>query len=619
MSKVIQLQSGDDITKAVGYLWECESEEVFFNIAPSSSFLQNAIALKLLMRETNRLGKNVVFIVKDPRDRQAAQRAGFETRAVLPPDVEVAANKTAAAKATFAKTMAAEAVAKELPDTLEEVSAQKYESMIANEVELKRQSKSALPKKIFSDINPRLEAIVEAQAIESESEKTFAGLSEENQADADQIKIDGDKDSFQNIINAAERNLETVWPYEPIVERVGSGDNFGKSIGDKIFSFKFLSVFIGAGLLMGALALFLILPKVEISIRPKTDMLISELKVVADKGIVKVDEAVNKIPAQTLRLEKQATKEFLATGQKDLNEKAKGVITIYNEFSSQAQTLVATTRFVSKDNIIFRLTKTVVVPGVKVENGQTVPGSIDADVAADQAGEKGNIAAGRFTIPGFAGSPKFEKFYGIATRAMAGGAEGKSTVVAQADFDNAKKELWNQLQTDLVRDIQDQIPAGLKLLGGAMKQDIIQTVSSAAVGEKADKFTLTIKGSAAALLFDENDLSALASLSAALAQKGGGAQDAVDKKATEEREISYDSLQADFTKGQISFKAKISQKLVWVIDAVKIKNLIIGRSAEEIKNIFAQHQEIDKAIVSFWPFWVNRAPNDFNKIKVAEQ
>lgn len=649
MPKAIQLQSGDDITAIVGYLWECEDEEVFFNVPADSSFLQNAIALKLLMRETNRLGKDVVFITRDALGRQAAQRVGFEARATLPPGAEVVNKSLLATKAPYAPQGEA-AEAKEAGETLRDVPAQKYESMIANEVALKRQAlqqSSGQARKRFSDISPRID---KSEAVEETDRAFHAETMEAGVADGDAE------------IAPPRGDLDVVWPYEPAVERVENkkGDitreqgeekflikEMGREVpagriddkklsrwqekfslkrfaadkrefeeekqeatGDRVFSFKFLSAFIGAGLLVGALALFLILPKVEISIQPKTEMVAGELKVIVDKAVLKIDEAGSKIPGQTLRLEKEATREFAATAKKELNEKAKGAITVYNEFSSQAQTLVATTRFVSKGNIVFRLTKTIVVPGVKVEDGQTIPGSINVDVVADQAGGQGNIAAGRFTIPGFLGSPKFEKFYGVSQTAMTGGARDEAVVVSQADFDNGKKELWDELQADLAREIQSQVPAGLKLLSGAMKQEIAQAASSAAPGDKVSKFSLTIKGSASALLFDENDLSALAQ------KKDEGPQNA-NKKLTAEREISYDSLQADFAKGQLSFKAKISQKLVWVIDAAKIKNLVVGRNAEEIKEIFAQRQEISKAKVSFWPFWVSRAPDDFNKIKVT--
>ena len=74
---------------------------------------------------------------------------------------------------------------------------------------------------------------------------------------------------------------------------------------------------------------------------------------------------------------------------------------------------------------------------------------------------------------------------------------------------------------------------------------------------------------------------------------------------------------ADFEKGRLSFNVKINKINVWQIDVDKIKQLVIGRDAEQIKEIFNQRQEIDKARVLFWPFWVTKAPQNLDKIKIT--
>ena len=65
----------------------------------------------------------------------------------------------------------------------------------------------------------------------------------------------------------------------------------------------------------------------------------------------------------------------------------------------------------SQTPIIFRIPKTVTIPGAKLESGELIPGKLEMEVTADNAGEKYNIEPSDFTIPGFKGSPKFEKFY----------------------------------------------------------------------------------------------------------------------------------------------------------------------------------------------------------------
>ena len=62
--------------------------------------------------------------------------------------------------------------------------------------------------------------------------------------------------------------------------------------------------------------------------------------------------------------------------EKELNEKARGSLTVYNEYSSSPQTLVATTRFESPEGKIFRIEKNIVVPGAKIEEGKIIASTI---------------------------------------------------------------------------------------------------------------------------------------------------------------------------------------------------------------------------------------------------
>lgn len=82
------------------------------------------------------------------------------------------------------------------------------------------------------------------------------------------------------------------------------------------------------------------------------------------------------------------TQLFPATGQNaNVNSKAQGTITIYNDYSAAPQELVATTRFVTPDGKIFRIVNTVTVPGATVAaNGTITPSSIDTPIIADQGG-----------------------------------------------------------------------------------------------------------------------------------------------------------------------------------------------------------------------------------------
>ncbi len=127
------------------------------------------------------------------------------------------------------------------------------------------------------------------------------------------------------------------------------------------------------------------------------------------------------------------TQTFFVTGGAEIPGKATGMMRIYNT-SAAAQPLIATTRFLSSGNVLFRLKAGVVVPA---------NGFIDAEVAADKEGKEGNIAPDSFTIPGL-DAPRQKEVYGKTESAMQGGVRTQG-VVSQKDIDTAKATLEQKI------------------------------------------------------------------------------------------------------------------------------------------------------------------------------
>ena len=102
--------------------------------------------------------------------------------------------------------------------------------------------------------------------------------------------------------------------------------------------------------------------------------------------------------------------------------KASGTITAFNEYGSEPQLLVASTRFLSSNGKIFRTTKDVYIPGANIIDDEIIPSSIDVEVVANYLGAEYNIGQSDFTIPGFKGTVKYAGFYGKSDTAMSGGS-----------------------------------------------------------------------------------------------------------------------------------------------------------------------------------------------------
>ena len=78
------------------------------------------------------------------------------------------------------------------------------------------------------------------------------------------------------------------------------------------------------------------------------------------------------------------------------DERATGVIVVYNAYSAAPQRLIKNTRFATEDGKIFRAKDSIVVPGTTIENGKIIPGSVEAIVVADEPGEAYNFQTPEF-------------------------------------------------------------------------------------------------------------------------------------------------------------------------------------------------------------------------------
>src|SRR3989344_3601410 len=155
-------------------------------------------------------------------------------------------------------------------------------------------------------------------------------------------------------------------------------------------------------------------------------------------------------------LSKEDSSKIPATSESSVSEKASGQIVIYNNYSSAPQVLIAKTRFETKEGLIYRIDKSVTVPGKKIENGVNVPGNSTVTVYSDKAGEAYKVGLTDFTIPGFKGDPRFDGFYARSKTEMTGGFIGMKKIVSPDAIKNARAALVEKLTADLAKDVGAQ-------------------------------------------------------------------------------------------------------------------------------------------------------------------
>jgi hypothetical protein len=368
-----------------------------------------------------------------------------------------------------------------------------------------------------------------------------------------------------------------------------------------------ISVFI-AGLLAGGAWLWsTVFSRAEITINFKKIPWQYDSVFVASKAATRTNIEKRILPAEVFSDQKNLTQFFPASGKAEVSQKATGKITIYNAYSSAAQPLVATTRFVTPEGLIFRLDSGIVVPGAEIKNGKVVPASIEANVTADKPGPAYNISSTpKLTIPGFKGSPKYDGFYGALKDGAKGGFIGEKAVPTEADLTKAKEKTAEILKSSLQAGFLSRQPENFKILG---EPEI--TITRLNVNKNTDQngnFSVLGEARFRAIGFKDSDLQALLQNIATVDHEG---------MILKEVDLKYGPPKSDFDRGEVSFRLVVRGTLVPAFSAEDFKTKITGRSIQETRTLIGTLPDLSDAKVSLWPRWQRRLPGDLKRISVV--
>jgi len=377
---------------------------------------------------------------------------------------------------------------------------------------------------------------------------------------------------------------------------------------------KFFVLFI----IIAALGIFSYLTftrKAEIEITPNFEYFGHEIEVVVDKD--KATDLSEKVVLGRVLLEENSlTKSFPSSGKVLKESKAKGVIRVFNEYSSQSQAFREETRFMSASGKVFRTPVRVVIPGKRIENGEEVPGQVDIEVIASESGEEYNIEPTTFSIPGLAGTALYTKFYAKSFEPMKGGFKGETAEATEADLAEAEEQLEKVLR-DEAKQVLNKKAEGEKmvLLEGALIQEPKKDFSLVNLGQKTESFECSASMRSAALVFKEEDIKEII-------------KDFISSKDWEDRDAYYDGIkinykvkEADFSPFEINSSGRIvlgvdfSIKTYPSISELDLKKEIKGKKIEEAQFILEQNERVLNAGIKIWPFWISKIPENSDRIR----
>lgn len=350
----------------------------------------------------------------------------------------------------------------------------------------------------------------------------------------------------------------------------------------RFYKFVALSFLCLTVLLLGIIG-FMSSKRATITITTKEDPIDVESTVtVGDKGPLGIGGTVT---TTIITLEQT----FSPTGSKKEPALATGRVTLHNE-TNAPQSLVATTRLLTPDGVLFRLKDAVVVPA---------GGTVDATVLADQKGETGNIGpVERFTIPGL-NEPKQKVIYASSKEPMSGGLSTVG-ILSMNDIDKSKKQLLSAMEKKGQETLQAKYPDQPGVFS------VIQEVTehNAKVGEETGTFVMKGKATVLGVFYNQDQVRATA--------EGSLKKHTVDDIGTirttdKEPKVVFDAYHPD--KGTADITVYHNGIVTLNSESKQLqKMLFFGKSKEEVRRYLLSLDHVYGVDVTFRPMWVGTVP-----------
>ncbi len=599
MPQAFYIDADEEVNSVISRLRQSTEKRIVLVVARRALILQSSVSLRLIKSEMDALDKKVLIVTQDERGLSLAKKIGFSVRTSTE-GLDLGDGNNAVNGGGEKDLPAVSSNDVHSPQRTAEEELIKKKNRLNNLGSDKFVSVSGVIKKPSLNKNTKRK-IVKPVFFGKEMEDSLEAKNTPTTSGSVDLRLDQEKENeFKDLF--VEANNDTT-KKDKIAET-----NKSKRKSAKNFLILFLLV---ASLLLAGVLGYLFLPKADVQVYVKKFQESAKLnvKAIANQGngennVPRADDNDNlTIPAKLINEEDTLSLTFQATGEKALSsKKARGRITIYNNYSESSQILVATTRFLTEDGKLYRLTKTVTVPGMTVdEQGNKKAGEIQAEVVADSAGEEYNIGPSKFTIPGFKGGPKYDKFYAQSFQPMHGGGEGNDRLktITKEDIVKAKQETIKKAKEQLLEKMKKEIGEGSVIPDDAVKFEILDTAGFPEEGAVSDNFEYQVKLKGEAIYFKQDDLNK--EIDQYLKNKILSQEKtsypvevvSVDKKI-ENPEVDFDSKTLTFSLSlNITIKAKV--------DADKLKSELLSKNQQQINQLMNKYPEIQKLEATITP------------------
>lgn len=322
-----------------------------------------------------------------------------------------------------------------------------------------------------------------------------------------------------------------------------------------------LFIFIGV-----LVALFWFLPKAEVVLFAKPELLEKEFTVELDPELTSADRENLILPAEKVEVSLEKEKTSGTTGTKLVGEPAKGEVTIYNGTAGEKR-FAAGIVITSASGIEFTLDDDATVASKSGTAADSTPGKVAVGVTAVEIGTEGNLASEtNFTIVNYSQSDYVAK----NDSSFSGGTSREVQAVAEGD----QKKLVEQLAIELEKEAQEallsKVVTDKNLVEDSLTSKVISQTFDRKIGEEATEVKLTLKVKFSALSFSEIEFRELVEEEIQAAVPDGFEYQAEESEV----DFSLDKVTGD---GKALFLAYFKAKLIPILDLEQVKKNLVGK------------------------------------------
>lgn len=364
-----------------------------------------------------------------------------------------------------------------------------------------------------------------------------------------------------------------------------------------------LSLGVIAGLLTGAALWHFVFATASVTLIPKTRSVATNVLLSADRHRSTVNAEDRSIPALLLEEKKEAVRVFPATGKREKETYAEGVIRVFNTQGTKSQILVANTRFIAANGKLFKTTARVTVP----------PGSLDVRVKAAETGEAYNIEPTTFSLPGLAGTSLYTAVYGKSLQPMAGGAKTTVVVVTESDIADAQLLLKDNLAKQAKEAIAGSLEEGYVWLPEFTATSVIESKPLVKAGAELSQFNVSSGVRVQALVFRQQDAEAVLKNALSLLLSGEEKLEESSIKVGLKGERFRESTDAGDVAGTVEGTASRTVDMEYLLSRLR------GASRKESDSLLRAYGPLESFSVTVSPFWRRTLPSHPSRIQIASR